>query len=1200
MSKRIQSIKVIRPGSQPDVDSDFNTQAREQTINHVRELYGNDNVSAIGTFQTLAAKSSFKTMCTIYQVPFAQAQKISDLIPNGSEGVDVTLKDIYDPKSDIYNSASDFRNATAGENWIKIIEGARALEGRAKATSKHPCGIVISSQPLMNTVPLLTQKDGVVATQWEYSDLESLGLIKMDFLGLDTVDLIQHTVETIAAVGKTPPNMLDLINGDMDDPKTFAMLAKGETIGTFQLASPGVQDLLKRIRPTSVHDIIATTALYRPGPMGMQSHIKYADRKNGKEAVDFIHPDFNGSALEEILGSTYGICVYQEQVVRIANQISGMTLQEGDDLRKAMGKKIISKMLSIKPKFISGGVANGFSEEAMELLWNTCEEFAKYGFNLCVSGNTVVVDEMKKELRIRDLYKSWERGEQEVKIMSMWEDGEIKPHAIRRIVSTGKRFTYTVTTETGRSIEITKEHRLLTTNGYGSILDGKLQIGSELIVDETEYGADSGIREERLPKGTPNKRLKGLRNDPIWVQKFAESIAKIRASEGEKSWKQVTQISDGRFCDSIVEAAAAEYLLARNVDFELHKIVENLNSGSARVSNFYCNGIYFEMDALCRGEQWFQDNKYGAVPFVYLTPYNFVDKIDEAFSTVHSKNGDKIVSIVKSKTKRNVYDIEMELEGPSNFVANKIISHNSHSVAYGINAYQTAYLKANYPLEFMSTLISQNVNKKAKILTFLQEASRMGIKVGSVNVNISENRAVPDLTGNSGFDVIYGFAGLDSVSKDIADLIIQERNRNGEFTSVQDMIQRCYSIGVSNRKVYENIAKAGGFDTFGVSRRAVVENLPGLLSVAKTNESKGASLFDMFGESAAMDSSSIDLKNVPEYSHVEKLRLESDVVGLYLTGHPLGNAGPGLSKARTATVSTLFKAQQQTDATLTVAVTDIATKITRRGKSMMLTMDDGTGYINANVSREIIKSIDKKNARSRVRKLYENGESEVPEDMEALAVAEDLSAMEDIQKNGVYVVNLTFRPSRDESPYGARVNSIRPLYLSDDGSLPIRMRFLHDSDSKEKMLQLSRKLPKAIANRNPGKFPIYIAVAPKGSPSLNESNELYQAAIDEIRASAGRSSEKKAEKSSSSNLLGSTASKKVVEKNENKRVWPPKLSVSSHISTGFTESVVDGLVYEHSGFFAAKTKQTELDIEKYLGNENYDFGVLNSDIGFED
>jgi len=916
-TKKIVSLQVVKPGSNPDVDSDFNTKIREKVVNHIKDIYGVNNVASIGTFQTLAAKGSFKSLCTIYEVPFSQANKVSELIPqivkdeddpdSEDEGM---LSDLYDPRSSSYSAGADFRSATSGEEWKKIIAGALAMEGRNKTTGVHPCGLVISSKPLEGVVPLnVRQNDGLVVSQWTYPQLESLGLIKMDLLGLDTVDLIQHAIENIVAAGKTPPNMVDVIHGPMDDKKVYDMLGRGESIGIFQMASDGVRDLLKRMKPTTVDDLIATTALFRPGPMAMQSHIRYADRKNGREEMSYpVHPDFKGTELETILGKTYFLVVYQEQILQIANRIAGMTLQEGDDLRKAMGKKIIPKMMAIKPKFVSGGEANGYSTEAMEQLWDTCAEFAKYGFN------------------------------------------------------------------------------------------------------------------------------------------------------------------------------------------------------------------------------------------------------------------------------------------------------KAHSVAYGITAYQAAFLKANYPVEFMAALLAQNVGVKNKILMFLQEAQRMGLSVGSVNVNTSEVRVSPDYSRKSGYDIVYGFSGVNGVSTEISEIIIQERQRNGLFKSVQDMIDRCAPLGVSNRRIYENIAKAGGFDDFGVSRKAVVENLNGLLGVAKTKEAKGASLFDLFGENSAMESSSVDLKNQPEYPHVEKLKYEAEIIGLYLTSHPLANVGPGLSKARSTTISNLRKSSQRTTATITAAVTDVTKKIQKRtgSKSIIVTLDDGTGLISANVSKELVKGIDKQIARDRLKKLYVEGESEVPEDMEILATNSEYIARKDIEKNSVYVMSVTYQPPRGESSYGARINSIEELELSEDGSLPIRMRFVHDDETETKMSSLARKLPRSIAERNPGDYPIFVAEVSRKNRVETESDAVYKAAAEEIRH--GVSTQKESQVSNGNeNLWGgkSTTKKKNVSKNEG-RVWPPK--TPNENSATRSGRVLDewgfmrGLEYVDTGLRAAKTKRTELDIEKYLGVENYDFGWFDETI----
>lgn len=383
MAGNVTNISIVHPGSSPDVDSDFNTKIRTPVYEHTQELYGSDKVANIATQMRFGSKAAFKAMCSIYSIPPAAANKMTALIPPPIEGVECKIADIFNPSSSRYPEGGEFRAATEEDYWKKIIDGAMAIEGRISGTGAHACGVIMSSRTLSDVVPTKVRKtDGRLLTQWAYPECESLGLIKMDFLGLDTVDLIQDTVEYIKRAGKTPPNMLDVINGPMDDKATFEMLCRGDTIGIFQLAGSGVQDLLRKMQPDSIHDIAAATALYRPGPMGMLSHVRYAERKSGREEIGVpVHEDFVGSPLEEILKKTFNVVIFQEQVIQIANQIAGMTLQEGDDLRKAMGKKKVAAMAEMKPKFLEGARQNGYSDEAVNLLWDTVAEFSKYGFN---------------------------------------------------------------------------------------------------------------------------------------------------------------------------------------------------------------------------------------------------------------------------------------------------------------------------------------------------------------------------------------------------------------------------------------------------------------------------------------------------------------------------------------------------------------------------------------------------------------------------------------------------------------------------------------------------------------------------------------------------------------------------------------------------------------------------------------------------
>lgn len=373
----VVSNHVTKPGSPPDVDTDYNTGIIEESIQHERDLYGSDSVAKISVFQTYKARGSFSKMASIYSMNFAKSNRISSMIPNGA-----SLKDTFDETSESYPLLADFRAETTSDDWRKIIDSAAALEGRISADSIHPCGVIVSSKDLTNVIPLRYTGSGEAVTQWTYPECESIGLIKMDFLKLDTVDLIQDTVRNILAAGKEAPNMVEIEKGPMDDEKTFKMFQKGRTTGVFQMGGQGVQSLLRSMKPTTIHDIAATTALYRPGPMGMNSHTIYADRSSGRETVPYpVHEDFKDSPMEGILSNTYGLIVYQEQIMQISKDICGMTLQEGDKLRKAVGKKKLDVMLSMKDRFISGGMSNGYSEEAMKTLWNTIEVFSAYAFN---------------------------------------------------------------------------------------------------------------------------------------------------------------------------------------------------------------------------------------------------------------------------------------------------------------------------------------------------------------------------------------------------------------------------------------------------------------------------------------------------------------------------------------------------------------------------------------------------------------------------------------------------------------------------------------------------------------------------------------------------------------------------------------------------------------------------------------------------
>ena len=903
-TKKVVGMKVVSPGSPPDIDSDFSVTAREKAVEYVTELYGKDNVANIVTFGTLATKSAFKSMCTIYEVPFAQANRVASMIPDGDEGHEVTFDDIYNEDSDYYKESADFREATSGDpKWDRVITGARGIAGRVKSTGVHACGIIISAKPLTDTVPLhIRKKDGKVITQWTYQECEALGLIKMDFLGLDTVDLIQHTIEYIQKSGKDAPNMIAITQGKMDDPEVYRLFQEGHTVGVFQFGSEMVRNLLRQMKPTEFNDLAACTAVARPGPMGMNSHTMYAERKNGLAKIEALHSDFKGSPLEKILSQTYGLCIYQEQSMRIASEIAGMTLQEGDKLRKAMGKKKHDIMMKMKPKFISGGIANGYSEDAMNKLWDVLEPFSKYAFN------------------------------------------------------------------------------------------------------------------------------------------------------------------------------------------------------------------------------------------------------------------------------------------------------KSHSVAYAMNAYQAAYLKTHYPVEFIAALIAQTIDKKDKTLNNLREARRMGISMGTVNINLSDVRVSPDYSGESGFEILYGFSGVKGVSESSAEIILKERDSGGRFTSVQDAVSRCVMAGITKKDVFINLAMAGAFDDLEPNRRKVIESIPGMLTDGRKMVNHGMDLFSLAGQGAE---DTFEMVDVEDYPYVDRLRLEADMIGMYLTGHPMDRIGgsTGLDNVSIKSLSALKKRQR----VKVVAAVSMESKNTRRGKMVTMHLDDGTGLISTRVTDDVVKGMDKTAARNDIRARFCRGDLSVPKTAVEKAFS-DVTGLPDVQNNGVYLLTVDVIPAwGGKGDPMTKVSSIQPVTFAHDGSLPVRVRVNYGEESglgKERASLVYRKLPGFVRRQCPGDS--HLMIARYNSDRSQVSEEAFiRYALDIIKRDARQADRQDSseEVSQQEGLLSDdskSVKKKPASKKKTERQWPtsvPSRYAEKYPAAEDIQGVVDSLEYVNTSMGVEKSEQLKILIEDKVGHENYDFGI---------
>ncbi|QGU07780.1 DNA polymerase III subunit alpha [Corynebacterium occultum] len=367
--------------SAPDIDIDFDDRRRGEMIRYAAERWGEDKIAQVITFGTVKTKQAIKDSARVQygQTGYQMADRITKELPPPIMAKDISLSGITDPGHERYGEAANVRALIETDPDVaKIYETARGLEGVVRQAGVHACAVIMASVPLLDHVPMWKRPaDGALITGWDYPACEAIGLLKMDFLGLRNLTVLGDAIDNIRM---NRGEEIDLENLDIVDEETYRFLGRGDTLGVFQLDGGGMQELLKRMQPTGFNDIVAALALYRPGPMGVNAHLNYADRKNGRKPIEPIHPELE-EPLKEILGETYGLIVYQEQIMKISQKVANYTAGQADGFRKAMGKK---KPEVLEKEFVAfeGGMQdNGFSKEAIKTLWDTILPFAGYAFN---------------------------------------------------------------------------------------------------------------------------------------------------------------------------------------------------------------------------------------------------------------------------------------------------------------------------------------------------------------------------------------------------------------------------------------------------------------------------------------------------------------------------------------------------------------------------------------------------------------------------------------------------------------------------------------------------------------------------------------------------------------------------------------------------------------------------------------------------
>jgi DNA polymerase-3 subunit alpha len=367
----------------PDIDMDFDSRYRDEMIRYATERYGRDKVAQIVTFSTIKARAAVRDAARVLGFPYALGDRVAKAMPPLVMGRDTPLWACLDPDpkyEDGYRAAAELRAMCAADPDVKqVVDVARGIEGLRRQDGIHAAAVVITREPLTDYLPVQRKpetgqapEEAPVVTQYEMHGVEELGLLKMDFLGLRNLDVITDSVAMIRA-GKDPSFDVDAI--PLDDDPTLALLRRGDSIGVFQLEGTPMRALMRSLAPTSFVDVAALVALYRPGPMSANMHNDYADRKNGRKPVAYFHQD-----AAELLSDTWGLMIFQEQVMRVSQKFAGYSLAEADNLRKACGKKIRSLMAQEREKFVTGCATTGYGEPLGDSLFDTIEGFADYAF----------------------------------------------------------------------------------------------------------------------------------------------------------------------------------------------------------------------------------------------------------------------------------------------------------------------------------------------------------------------------------------------------------------------------------------------------------------------------------------------------------------------------------------------------------------------------------------------------------------------------------------------------------------------------------------------------------------------------------------------------------------------------------------------------------------------------------------------------
>ena len=1058
--------------SMPDIDIDFDDRGRSEVIDYVVEKYGQENVCQIITFGTMGAKTVVRDVSRVLDIPLDRADEIAKMIPDGP-GVDL---------DQTFDENPDFRALkTADDPEVrKMMQYAEVLEGSVRHTGVHAAGVIIAPGEISDYVPVSVSKskgEKVVTTQYDGDWVEEFGLLKMDFLGLKTLTLIEDTVDLVA---ETRDIEVDIDNIPLDDETTFELFQRGDTVSIFQFESTGMREHLRKLKPTEIDDLIAMNALYRPGPM--ENIPTYIARKHGREEVEYPHP-----LLEDILEPTYGIAVFQEQVMQMARELAGFSLGEADILRRAMGKKKAKRMREQREKFVEGcKEENDIDEDEANELFDIINEFAGYGFNKCVVGDTEIIDaESGRPIPVKDIV---EGRESDVSVASFDEDSQtLVTRDVVDAFSNGERQTYRLTTRTGRTIRATANHPVYTPDGWTYL--GELEEEDRVAV----------------PRSVPYEPSRSMDDHELVVLGYALSEGNLCHPSGFHVYTK-SEVEQDDYCrhlrqfnnsDVTVDrskSAASLYAKRRNVNEPSGAVefIEDLGLKGLSATEKYIPDEAFQLPkdqlAVLLGRLWTGDGcidadrqqvfyatsseelahdtqhlltRLGLPSTIHEKSFNYRDgeqpgyivrvsskEIDRFADTIGphlvgeseqqlaallgtnvgngrmtqdvvpvsirpllrddvqataeardvpmatvmrdadcspkllQRNGRKkgyareTVGAVAAETESDALDkwaasdlywdevdiiedtgveevYDLTVEGTHNFVANDLVVHNSHSAAYSLVAYQTAYLKAHYPPEFMAAAMTNEMSNTDKLSKVLEEARSMGLEVLPPSINDSKSY----FTVQDG-KIRFGLAAVKNAGEKAIDKILEARAEHGPFEDIFDVTKNV-DLSAVNKRTLEALAQAGALDDLEGHRAQLMEVMDTAVRFGqKIQHDRRAGQNSLFGDGdAGADAMEPGLPSTDRWPKAERLKNEHEVLGFYVSGHPLDEYRAEADAFATAHFGTPDKLETAIERaaggdgrnrgpvrTFCGIITDVSRNTTRSGKPIAFaTIEDFTG-----------------------------------------------------------------------------------------------------------------------------------------------------------------------------------------------------------------------------------------------------------------